>query len=268
MRWVLAIVALLSAGPTVARAETVVLAATTSLDNSGLLARILPLFTAKTGIEVRVLAQGTGQALATAARGDADLVLVHDPEAEAAFMTAGHGIKRVEIAWNDFIVVGPKRDPARIAGLSDAVAALRKVAAAKALFVARGDKSGTDALEKRLWRETGVNPAGAAWYKDIGGGMGAALNVAAATDGVTLTDRGTWLAFANRRDLVELVHGDPRLINRYRVIELAPERHQSGNMEGARKLAAWFASAEAQAAIGAYMIGGTPLFNPGVKAVP
>ncbi len=266
MRAFLAILLLLTAG--VARAETVVLASTTSLDNSGLLARILPLFTARTGIAVQVLAQGTGQALATAARGDADLVLVHDPEAEAAFMAAGHGVKRVEIAWNDFILVGPKSDPARLGGLADAVVALHKVAENKAPFISRGDKSGTDALEKRLWREAGINPAGASWYKDIGGGMGAALNVAAATDGVTLTDRGTWLSFANRRDLVEQVHGDPRLLNRYRVIELAPGRQPAGRMAAAHKLAEWLAGAEAQAAIGAFTIGGMALFNPGVKDIP
>lgn len=265
MRLLLAVLLLLA---NAARAETVTLASTTSLDNSGLLARILPLFTKSSGIEVRVLAQGTGQALATAARGDADLVLVHDPEAEDAFMAAGHGLSRVEIAWNDFIFVGPRADPAHLAGTTDAVAALRKVADTKSQFVSRGDKSGTDALEKRLWRETGINPAGAPWYKDIGGGMGAALNVAAATDAVTLTDRGTWLSFANRRDLVELVHGDPRLINRYRVIELAPSRIKSGTPAAAHALAVWFAGLEAQAAIGAYTIAGQPLFNPGVKVIP
>ena len=266
MRLILALFALLAAGT--ARAESITLASTTSLDNSGLLARILPIFTKASGIEVRVLAQGTGQALATAARGDADLVLVHDPEAEDAFIAAGHGVSRVEIAWNDFIFVGPRGDAAHLAGSSDAVAALRKVAEAKVGFVSRGDKSGTDALEKRLWREAGINPAGAPWYKDIGGGMGAALNVAAATDSITLTDRGTWLSFSNRRELVELVHGDPRLINRYRVIELAPSPAKAASRAAAHALAAWLAGAEAQAAIGAYTVGGQALFNPGVKVIP
>jgi len=266
MRIVLAFLILLLAGA--AQAESITLASTTSLDNSGLLGRILPLFSKASGIEVRVLAQGTGQALATAARGDADLVLVHDPEAEDAFIAAGHGIARVEIAWNDFIFVGPRSDVAHLAGSSDAVAALRKVAEAKAGFVSRGDKSGTDALEKRLWREAGINPLGAPWYKDIGGGMGAALNVAAATDSITLTDRGTWLSFANRRDLEELVQGDARLINRYRVIELAPSRIKSGSPAAAHALASWFAGAQAQAAIGAYTVGGQALFNPGVKVIP
>ncbi len=251
-----------------ARAESIVLASTTSLDNSGLLGRILPAFTAKTGIEVRVVAQGTGQALATAARGDADLVLVHDPEAEAAFMAAGHGKTRVEIAWNDFLFVGPQSDRTAIGGMTDAVAALRLVSEAGAIFVSRGDNSGTDALEKRLWRAAGIVPAGQPWYRDIGGGMGAALNMAAALDGVTLTDRGTWLSFANRRGLVELVHGDARLINRYRVIELDSVRHAGAKLGPAHVLAAWLAGAEGQAAIGAFVLGGEVLFHPGVREIP
>ena len=242
-----------------AQAEGVLLASTTSLDNSGLLGHILPLFTRRTGIAVRVLAQGTGQALATAARGDADLALVHDPEAEDAFMHAGHGVRRVEIAWNDFLLVGPHGAPARG---TDAVAALRAIAAAGAPFVSRGDNSGTDALEKRLWRAAGIAPAGRPWYKDIGGGMGAALNAAAGLDAITLTDRGTWLSFQNRRGLVELVQGDPVLLNRYRVIEL------SRGTPAAHALATWLASAEAQAAIGGFTIGGQALFHPGVRDIP
>ncbi|HEX9535372.1 MAG TPA: substrate-binding domain-containing protein [Stellaceae bacterium] len=175
--------------------ETIVLASTTSVENSGLLARILPEFTNKAGISVRVLAQGTGQALTTAARGDADLVLVHDPEAEQQFIAEGHGAKRRQIAWNDFIVVGPRADPAHIAGGHDAVAAFTAIAEARAPFVSRGDKSGTDALEHRLWRAAEIDPTktgGGSWYRDIGGGMGAALNTAAAMSAYTLSDRGTW----------------------------------------------------------------------------
>jgi tungstate transport system substrate-binding protein len=245
-----------------ARAESILLASTTSVDNSGLLARILPIFTKETGIEVRVLAQGTGQALATAAHGDADLVLVHDPEAEAKFIAAGHGILRREIAWNDFLFVGPKSDPAQIAGGNDAVAALRKVAETKAPFVSRGDSSGTDALEKRLWKVAGIDPTGRAWYRDIGGGMGAALNAAAAMDAVTLSDRGTWLSFTNRRDLIVLVQGDPRLLNRYDVIQINPALHRNVKAEPARQLAEWLAGPEGQAAIGAYTVGGEQLFHP------
>jgi tungstate transport system substrate-binding protein len=261
MRGVFLALALLCAAGA-ARAESILLASTTSVDNSGLLARILPAFTARTGVEVRVLAQGTGQALATAARGDADLVLVHDPEAEAAFIAAGHGILRREIAWNDFILVGPKSDPAGIAAMRDAVAALKAVAAAGAPFVSRGDNSGTDALEKRLWKLTGIDPARQGWYRDIGGGMGAALNAAAAMDAVTLSDRGTWLSFNNKRSLVVLVQGDARLLNRYDVIQLDPHRHPNVKAEPARLLAEWLAGPEGQAAIGAYTLGGEQLFHP------
>ena len=190
--------------------ESIILASTTSVENSGLLAHILPGFTKKTGINVHVLAQGTGQALETAARDDADLVLVHDPEAEGKFIAAGNGIDRRQIAWNDFIVVGPRSDPAHIAGTHDAVAALKAVASAQAPFVARGDKSGTDALEHRLWPwrgsipPKGIDPAkadGGSWYRDIGGGMGAALNAAQAMNAYTISDRGTWLSFGNKGDL-------------------------------------------------------------------
>jgi tungstate transport system substrate-binding protein len=178
------------------------LASTTSVENSGLLGQILPNFTKETGIEVHVLAQGTGQALATAARGDADLVLVHDPEAEEKFIAEGHGVDRRQIAWNDFIVVGPRSDPAHVGGGRDAVAAFSAIAAGRAPFVSRGDKSGTDALEKRLWRAAETDPAkagGGTWYRDIGGGMGAALNTASAMGAYTLPDRGTWLSFGNTK---------------------------------------------------------------------
>lgn len=259
-RWLLALVLLCATGT--AKAESILLASTTSVDNSGLLARILPLFTAKTGIEVKVLAQGTGQALATAAHGDADLVLVHDPEAEAKFIAAGHGILRREIAWNDFTFVGPKSDPAHIGGSNDAVTALHAIAEAKAPFVSRGDSSGTDALEKRLWKVAGIDPTGRGWYRDIGGGMGAALNAAAAMNAITLSDRGTWLSFKNRRDLVVLVQGDPRLLNRYDVIQLNPSLHPKVKVAPARQLAEWLAGPEGQAAIGAYVIDGEQLFHP------
>src|SRR5476649_1609058 len=194
-----------------AHSQSIVMASTTSLQDSGLLDTLLPKFTAETSITVRVIAQGTGQALATAARGDADIVLVHDPEAEDKFIAEGHGGERSQIAWNDFVIVGPAGDPAHVAGGHDALAALRAIAAAQALFVSRGDKSGTDALEKRLWRAVGRQPslaAGDGWYRDIGGGMGTALNAAAGMNAYTLTDRGTWLNFANKADLKILVEGD------------------------------------------------------------
>jgi len=248
--------------------EMIVLASTTSVENSGLLARILPEFTKQTGILVRVLAQGTGQALVTAARGDADLVLVHDPEAEQQFMTDGHGVDRREVAWNDFIVVGPGADPAHIAGERDAVAAFAAIAETGAPFVSRGDKSGTDALEHRIWRAAEIDPAkagGGSWYRDIGGGMGAALNAASAIGAYTLSDRGTWLSFGNKGDLTVLVEGDPRLLNRYDVILLDPKKHREAKQAPARRLADWLTSAEGQAAIGAYQLNGEQLFHPSAR---
>jgi tungstate transport system substrate-binding protein len=249
--------------------QSIVLASTTSVENSGLLAKVLPLFTTKTGIEVRVIAQGTGQALATAARGDADLVLVHDPEAEDAFMTEGHGSDRRQIAWNDFIIVGPRADPAHIARGHDAVAGLTSIAAARAPFVSRGDKSGTDALEKRLWRKAGIDPVvagGSAWYRDIGGGMGAALNAASAMAAYTLSDRGTWLSFNNKGPLVVVIEGDPALLNRYDVILLDPVKHPEAKHAAARRLADWLSSAEGQAAIGEYKIADEQLFHPSASS--
>jgi len=249
--------------------DTIVLASTTSVENSGLLARILPEFNEKTGISVRVLAEGTGQALATAAHGDADLVLVHDPEAEQQFIADGHGAERRQIAWNDFIVVGPRADPAHIDGGRDAVAAFTAIAEAGGPFVSRGDKSGTDALEHRLWRAAEIDPTkagGGSWYRDIGGGMGAALNTAAAMSAYTLSDRGTWLSFGNKGGLVVLVEGDPRLLNRYDVILLDPKKHPESKKEAARRLADWLVSAEGQAAIGAYKLNGEQLFHPSARS--
>jgi tungstate transport system substrate-binding protein len=241
----------------------IVLASTTSVDNSGLLTHILPLFTGASGVSVHVVALGTGQALDTARRGDADLVLVHDPDAEAKFIGEGQGITRREVAWNDFVVVGPAADPAKIKGNRDTPAALKAIWAANAAFVSRGDKSGTDALEKRLWKaaDLDVTKAGP-WYKDIGGGMGADLNAAAALDAYTVTDRGTWLSFGNRRNLVVLLEGDPRLLNRYDVIELNPELHPQIKRDLAKKFADWLGSPEGQKAIGDYEIAGQKLFHP------
>jgi tungstate transport system substrate-binding protein len=249
--------------------QSIILAATTSVENSGLLAHILPAFTKETGITVHVLAQGTGQALQTAARDDADLVLVHDPEAEEKFVAAGDGSDRRQIAWNDFIVVGPRSDPAHIAGTHNAVAALKAIANAQAPFVSRGDKSGTDALEHRLWRVAEIDPAkagGGSWYRDIGGGMGAALNAAQAMNAYTISDRGTWLSFANKGDLTMLAEGDPRLINRYDVILLNPAKHPVPKQALARRFAQWLISPEGQTAIGAYKVDDEQLFHPSAAA--
>ena len=253
-----------------AEPQTIVLASTTSVENSGLLARILPQFTKETGIEVRVIAQGTGQALATAAHGDADLVLVHDPEAEAKFIASGDGLTRQEIAWNDFIIVGPGADPAHAAGTRDAVAALTTIAAAKAPFVSRGDKSGTDALEKRLWKAAGLDPAavGSGWYRDIGGGMGAALNAAGAMGAYTVSDRGTWLSFGNKAGMTIVLEGDPHLLNRYDVILLNPQTHPQAKQAQAHRFASWLAGPEGQAAIADYMIAGQRLFHPEADPKP
>jgi len=261
---------LLAAQATAAESPTVVLASTTSVDNSGLLGRILPAFTAQTGIAVRVLALGTGQALAITARGDADLVLVHDPDAEQSFMDEGHGAERHEVAWNDFVIVGPAEDPARVACGRDASAALAQIAQARAPFVSRGDNSGTHAQERRLWRAAGVDPvqSGPDWYRDIGGGMGAALNAASAMGAYTLSDRGTWLAFNNKAGLRIVVEGGAALLNRYSVILPTPTSHRPDGREPARRLASWLVSAEGQAAIGAYTLAGQRLFNPLAEPKP
>jgi tungstate transport system substrate-binding protein len=252
-----------------ARAESIVVASTTSVQDSGLLEHILPAFTAATGISVRVLAQGTGQALATAARGDADLVLVHDPEAEDRFIAEGHGTEPRQVAWNDFVIVGPAGDPAHVDDGHDARVALKAIAAARVPFVSRGDNSGTDALEKRLWRAIGLKPStadGDKWYRDIGGGMGAALNAAAGMSAYTLTDRGTWLNFANKADLKIMIEGDPGLLNRYDVILLDPAKHPEAKHEAARRLRDWLVSPAGQSAIGAYRVRGEQLFHPSSAA--
>jgi tungstate transport system substrate-binding protein len=247
---------------------TIVLASTTSVDNSGLLAAVLPGFTRATGITVHVLALGTGQALDTARRGDADLVLVHDPEAERKFIEEGHSTAPRQIAWNDFIVVGPAADPAQVKGGHDAPEAFAAIAKAKAAFVSRGDRSGTNALELRLWRAAGIEPKSGAgtWYRDIGGGMGQALNAAAAMPAYTLSDRGTWLSFRNKGPLVIAVEGDPHLINRYDVIELDPAKHPKAKLDAAHRLAAFLLSPEGQAAIGEFRVGGQQLFHPSAAA--
>jgi tungstate transport system substrate-binding protein len=269
------LVALLGGGFPLAAADapaslSIVLASTTSVDNSGLLKRILPEFTRETGIEVKVVAVGTGQALAIAARGDADLVLVHDPDAEQKFMDAGHGVTRAEIAWNDFIVVGPSADPAHIEGTYDAVSAFKAIWNAQAPFVSRGDKSGTDAKEKRIWAAAGLDPTQATggWYRDIGGGMGAALNAAAAMAAYTLSDRGTWLSFQNKGDLRIAVEGAPDLLNRYDVITLNPKEHAPARWRPAGRLAAWLLSPEGQSAIGGYTLAGQRLFHPEADPTP
>ena len=248
-----------------AEGQSIVLASTTSVEASGLLANILPQFTRKTGIIVNVVAQGTGQALDTARRGDADVVLVHDPEAERKFVDEGYSSTLRQIAWNDFVIVGPSNDPAHILGGKDSVTALKAIASASAPFVSRGDRSGTNAAELRLWSLAGRTPEALKpekWYHDIGGGMGQALNAASAMSAYTLTDRATWLSFKNKGSLIISVEGDPRLINRYDVIELNPKKHGAARLDTAKVFADWLVSSEGQQAIGAYQVNGQQLFKP------
>lgn len=268
-RRILFALALVLSAPTARAAEpSVTLASTTSTDNSGLFAWLLPKFTARTGIQVRVVAVGTGAALRLGERGDADVLLVHDRASEDAFVAAGHGIDRRDLMYNDFVVVGPRRDPARLRGLSNAAAAFRAIAQAGALFVSRGDDSGTHQAERRLWKASGEDPkpASGRWYLESGGGMGATLNLAAGRGAYTLTDRGTWLSFRNRQDLAVLVERDPTLRNLYGVILVNPARHPHVKVKEARALADWLVSKEGQAEIGALRIDGQQLFWPGAAA--
>jgi tungstate transport system substrate-binding protein len=270
IRFLFAIALTIAGSSTGSAAEkAIVLASTTSVEASGLLAHILPQFTAKTGITVNVVAQGTGKALDTARRGDADLLLVHDPEAEQHFMDEGHGSTRRQIAWNDFVIVGPSADPAHVRGGHDSVAALKAIATAQSPFVSRGDKSGTNAAELRLWKAAGFVPDilnADKWYRDIGGGMGQALNAASAINAYTLSDRGTWLSFNNKGSLMIAIEGDSRLVNRYDVIELNPQKHSGAKLDDAKVFADWLVSTEGQQAIGAYQVNGEKLFNPSANS--
>ncbi len=253
--------------PAPASERAIVLQSTTSTDNSGLFEHILPLFTAKTGIEVRVVAVGTGQALENARRGDGDAVLVHSPADEIRFYEEGWGILYCRVMYNDFVIVGPRADPADIRGLRDAVAALRRIARARAPFVSRGDRSGTHRRELALWREAGLDPAGtrAPWYLESGAGMGATLNIAAGRGAYTLTDRGTWLSFGNRADLEVLVEGDPRLFNPYGVMVVNPERHPHVRFAEAKAFRDWLVSPEGQRAIASFRLRGERLFHPAAR---
>jgi tungstate transport system substrate-binding protein len=245
----------------------IVMASTTSTDQSGLFGHLLPAFTRETGISVRVVAQGTGQALATARKGDADVVFVHDREAEDKFVAEGFGLPRRDVMYNDFVVVGPKADPAGLAGTRDVVVGLQRIAQARQPFVSRGDKSGTHAAELRYWKQAGVDveAAKASWYKESGSGMGPTLNIASAMNGYTLADRGTWLSFKNRGELAIVLQGDLRLFNPYGVIVVNPARHPHVKHEMAQRFADWVVSPTGQKAIADYKIGGEPLFFPNAK---
>ncbi|MBX3637547.1 MAG: substrate-binding domain-containing protein [Rubrivivax sp.] len=241
----------------------IVVASTTSTEQSGLFSHLLPQFTQTTGIAVRVVALGTGQALDLARRGDADVVLVHDQAAEERFVAEGFGLQRRPVMANEFVLVGPRSDPAGVRG-QDIAAALNRLAAAAAPFVSRGDRSGTHAAELRYWRMAGVDPAAAkpAGYRECGCGMGPALNMASASNAYVLADRGTWLAFRNRGDLAVLVQGDRRLANQYGVTVVNPARHPHVKAALAQAFADWLVAPAGQAAIRGYRIGGEPVFVP------
>jgi tungstate transport system substrate-binding protein len=259
---------LLATAAVAAGERSITVASTTSTEQSGLFGHLLPRFTARTGIAVRVVAVGTGQALDIGRRGDADVVLVHDRPAEEAFVNEGHGVARIPVMANDFVLVGPAADPARVAGTTDAAAAFRTIAEARAAFVSRGDRSGTHAAELRTWREAGLDIAAAKgpWYKEIGQGMGPALNVAAALGAYVLADRGTWLSFRNRGGLRVLVEGDPRLRNPYGAILVSPARHPHVKAAQGQAFIDWLVSPEGQADIGGYTVEGEPLFFPNAHA--
>ncbi len=248
----------------VAERPFIIVQSTTSTQNSGLLDAILPVFEAETGIDVRVVAVGTGQALKNAANGDGDVVLVHARAAEEKFVAAGFGIDRRDVMYNDFVVLGPGADPAGITGLRDAPAALRRIAAAKAPFVSRGDDSGTHRKELALWEEAGVDARAASgtWYRETGSGMGATLNTAVSMGAYVMSDRATWVSFRNRGDFAVLVEGDPRLFNQYGVMLVNPARHSRVKVTQARAFIEWLTGPEGQAAIARYRINGEPLFHP------
>ena len=244
----------------------ITVASTTSTDQSGLFKHLLPIFTKKTGVGVRVVALGTGQALDMARRGDADVAFVHDRVAEEEFIKEGFGVQRHEVMYNDFMLIGPQSDPARVAG-SNVVLALTRIAAAQAPFISRGDKSGTHALELRFWRQAGIDVGQqkGGWYRETGSGMGPSLNTASASDAYILSDRGTWLSFRNRGQLKILVAGDQRLFNQYAVILVNPARHSHVKKAIAEQFIDWLLSAAGQEAIAAYRIGGQQLFFPNAR---
>jgi tungstate transport system substrate-binding protein len=267
---VLALLCVLTLASAVAMADEkpfITVASTTSTEQSGLFGHLLPAFSKATGIEVHIVAVGTGQALKIGERGDADVEFVHDTPSELAFVAAGYGVGRREVMYNDFVLIGPKSDPARIAGNADIVAALKAIAAAKAPFASRGDDSGTDKEEKRLWQAAGIDikAASGQWYKETGSGMGPTLNTAAAMEAYTLSDRGTWLNFRNRGDLAITVAGDKRLFNQYGVMLVNPAKHPTVKAALGQRFIDWLTSPTGQQTIAAYKIGGEQLFFPNYR---
>jgi tungstate transport system substrate-binding protein len=256
--------AMVFATAALAQDKSIVVASTTSTQDSGLFGAILPLFKAKTGVDVRVVAQGTGQALETGRRGDADVVFVHARAAEEKFVADGFGVRRYPVMYNDFILVGPQSDPAGIKGSNDIVAALKTIRGKGAEFISRGDRSGTHQAELKLWSIAGIDIAKdkGPWYKEIGQGMGAALNTASASNAYVLADRGTWLSFKNRGELVIAVEGDKRLFNQYGVMLVDPQKHPAVKQQLGQQFIEWLVSPEGQRAIADYKINGEQLFYP------
>ncbi len=254
----LAVVVSLGSNLAHAQAPSIVMASTTSTEQSGLFSHLLPAFKQASGIDIKVVALGTGQALDTGRRGDADVLFVHDQTAEEKFVAEGFGVKRYPVMYNDFVLIGPANDPAKVRG-KDIVSALQKVANTQAGFVSRGDKSGTHAAELRYWKQAGLDNKGAG-YKECGCGMGPALNIASSTGAYALTDRGTWLNFKNRQDLQVLVEGDNRLFNQYGVMVVNPAKHPHVKVDLAQKFVDWVVSPSGQASINGYKIGGEQLF--------
>jgi tungstate transport system substrate-binding protein len=254
--------------PAFAQDKSIVVSSTTSTTDSGLFNHILPLFKQKTGIDVKVVSQGTGQALDTGRRGDADVVFVHAKSQEDKFVADGFGVKRNPVMYNDFVLIGPKNDPAGVKGSKDIVAALKTIKSKGAPFISRGDKSGTHSAELNLWKAAAIDIAAdkGPWYKEIGQGMGAALNTASASNAYVLADRGTWLSFKNRGELDIVVEGDAKLFNQYGVILVNPEKHPSVKKAEGQAFIDWLVSPEGQKAIADYKINGQQLFFPNATA--
>ncbi len=261
---VAALCAAVLATPVLAQDKSIVVASTTSTQDSGLFEYLLPIVKQKLGITVKVVAQGTGQALDTGRRGDADVVFVHAKSAEEKFLAEGQGVRRFPVMYNDFVLIGPKSDPAGIKGLKDVAKAFTTIKAKQATFISRGDRSGTHIAELKLWKDSGIDIGKdkGPWYKSIGQGMGAALNTAQAGNGYVLSDRGTWIHFKNKGDLQILVEGDKRMFNQYGVILVNPQKHPNVKKELGQQFIDWLVSAEGQKAIADYKINGEQLFYP------
>jgi tungstate transport system substrate-binding protein len=260
----LGLLLLLAAWPAAAQEKFITVASTTSTEQSGLFGYLLPAYEKATGVKVHVVALGTGQALDVARRGDADVVFVHAKPAEEKFLAEGQGVKRYPVMYNDFVLIGPKSDPAKVGGGKDILAAFKTIEEAHAPFVSRGDRSGTNMAELAFWKEAGIDIAKdkGPWYRDTGQGMGPALNTAASMNAYILADRGTWLAFKNRGDLVVLVEGDKRLFNQYGVMLVNPEKHPNVKKELGQQFIDWLISPEGQKVISEYKINGEQLFYP------